>query len=302
MFRILLVEDDPEISGVLERQLTAWNYQVGLIRDFRDVLGDFRTFQPHLVLLDIGLPYRNGYHWCEEIRKISKVPILFLSSASDNLNIIMAVNLGGDDFLAKPFDLNVLLAKVQALLRRAYDFGAPEPALEYRGAILDPAAAALLYGGRRLSLTKNECRILQTLLEQKGKIVSRETLMQRLWETDSYVDENALTVNVARLRRKLEGRAWRISSPPRRAWATGSGNRRRIWDFEPISGTGGGAGCWPWDFWRCFSWCCCCSACPFWQWAMGRFCAASSIWGRAFGTLSSGAAATTGCKTWSRRC
>lgn len=123
MFRILLVEDDPEISGVLERQLTAWNYQVGLIRDFRDVLGDFRTFQPHLVLLDIGLPYRNGYHWCEEIRKISKVPILFLSSASDNLNIIMAVNLGGDDFLAKPFDLNVLLAKVQALLRRAYDFG-----------------------------------------------------------------------------------------------------------------------------------------------------------------------------------
>ena len=168
MFRILLVEDDPEISGVLERQLTAWNYQVGLIRDFRDVLGDFRTFQPHLVLLDIGLPYRNGYHWCEEIRKISKVPI-------------------------------------QALLRRAYDFGAPEPALEYRGAILDPAAAALLYGGRRLSLTKNECRILQTLLEQKGKIVSRETLMQRLWETDSYVDENALTVNVARLRRKLEG-------------------------------------------------------------------------------------------------
>ena len=198
MFRILLVEDDPEISGVLERQLTAWNYQVGLIRDFRDVLGDFRTFQ-------IGLPYRNGYHWCEEIRKISKVPILFLSSASDNLNIIMAVNLGGDDFLAKPFDLNVLLAKVQALLRRAYDFGAPEPALEYRGAILDPAAAALLYGGRRLSLTKNECRILQTLLEQKGKIVSRETLMQRLWETDSYVDENALTVNVARLRRKLEG-------------------------------------------------------------------------------------------------
>ena len=158
-----------------------------------------------MVLLDIGLPYRNGYHWCEEIRKISKVPILFLSSASDNLNIIMAVNLGGDDFLAKPFDLNVLLAKVQALLRRAYDFGAPEPALEYRGAILDPAAAALLYGGRRLSLTKNECRILQTLLEQKGKIVSRETLMQRLWETDSYVDENALTVNVARLRRKLEG-------------------------------------------------------------------------------------------------
>ena len=129
MFRIFLVEDDPAISGVLERQLTAWNYQVGLVQDFQDVLGDFRTFQPHLVLLDISLPYRNGYHWCEEIRKISKVPILFLSSASDNLNLIMAVNLGGDDFLAKPFDLHVLLAKVQARLRRAYDFGAPEPTL-----------------------------------------------------------------------------------------------------------------------------------------------------------------------------
>ena len=205
MFRILLVEDDPEISGVLERQLTAWNYQVGLIRDFRDVLGDFRTFQPHLVLLDISLPFFNGYYWCQEIRKFSKVPLLFLSSAADNMNIVMAMNLGADDFVAKPFDAGVLTAKIQALLRRAYDFGAPEPALEYRGAILDPAAAALLYGGRRLSLTKNECRILQTLLEQKGKIVSRETLMQRLWETDSYVDENALTVNVARLRRKLEG-------------------------------------------------------------------------------------------------
>ncbi len=205
MFRIFLVEDDPAISGVLERQLTAWNYQVGLVYDFQDVLGDFRTFQPHLVLLDISLPYRNGYHWCEEIRKISKVPILFLSSASDNLNLIMAVNLGGDDFLAKPFDLHVLLAKVQALLRRAYDFGAPEPTLEHRGAVLDPAAATLSYEGQRLSLTKNECRILQTLLEQKGKIVGRDALMQRLWETDSYVDENALTVNVARLRRKLEG-------------------------------------------------------------------------------------------------
>lgn len=205
MFRIFLVEDDPAISGVLERQLTAWNYQVGLVQDFQDVLGDFRTFQPHLVLLDISLPYRNGYHWCEEIRKISKVPILFLSSASDNLNLIMAVNLGGDDFLAKPFDLHALLAKVQALLRRAYDFGAPEPTLEHRGAVLDPAAATLSYEGQRLSLTKNECRILQTLLEQKGKIVGRDALMQRLWETDSYVDENALTVNVARLRRKLEG-------------------------------------------------------------------------------------------------
>ena len=205
MFRIFLVEDDPEIAGALERQLTAGNYQVGLVQNFQDVLSDFRAFQPHLVLLDISLPYRNGYHWGEEIRKISKVPILFLSSTADNLNIIMAVNLGGDDFLPKPFDLNILLVKVQALLRRAYDFGTPEATLEHQGAVLDPAAAVLVYEGRRLPLTKNECRILQTLLEQKGKVVGRDALMERLWETDSYVDENALTVNVARLRRKLEG-------------------------------------------------------------------------------------------------
>lgn len=189
----------------MERQLTAWNYQVGLVQNFQDVLSDFRAFQPHLVLLDISLPYRNGYHWCEEIRKISKVPILFLSSTADNLNIFMAVNLGGDDFLPKSFDLNILLVKVQALLRRAYDFGTPEATLEHQGAVLDPAAAVLVYEGRRLPLTKNECRILQTLLEQKGKVVGRDALMERLWETDSYVDENALTVNVARLRRKLEG-------------------------------------------------------------------------------------------------
>ncbi|MFR8874609.1 MAG: response regulator [Oscillospiraceae bacterium] len=187
----------------MERQLTAWNYQVGLVQNFQDVLSDFRAFQPHLVLLDISLPYRNGYHWCEEIRKISKVPILFLSSTADNLNIIMAVNLGGDDFLPKPFDLNILLVKVQALLRRAYDFGTPEATLEHQGAVLDPAAAVLVYEGRRLPLTKNECRILQTLLEQKGKVVGRdapEPLERPVYGKFQtlYADENALTVNVAR--------------------------------------------------------------------------------------------------------
>ncbi len=204
MFRILIVEDEPEIAGVLESQLSAWGYQVKQARHFQNVMEDFYTVQPHLVLLDIGLPFYNGYHWCAEIRKQSKVPILFLSSASDNVNIVLAVNLGGDDFIAKPFDLNVLLAKIQALLRRTYDFGVPEEHLEHRGAELDPAGAMLLWQGRRLPLTKNECRILQTLLENKGCVVSRETLMQRLWESDSYVDENALTVNVARLRKKLD--------------------------------------------------------------------------------------------------
>ncbi len=204
MFRIFLAEDDPAIVRVLENQLSVWGYSVWCVQDFRQVMAEFRRFSPHLVLLDIGLPYRNGYHWCEEIRKVSQVPICFLSSASDNMNIIMAVNLGGDDFICKPFDLPVLLAKIQALLRRSYAFGAPSPKLEARGAVLDTAAASLQAGGEKIPLTKNECRILQTLLEQKGRVVSRDTLMERLWQTDDYVDENALTVNVARLRRKLE--------------------------------------------------------------------------------------------------
>lgn len=173
--------------------------------DFQRVLEEFQAFGPHLVLLDIGLPFRNGYHWCAGMRKVSRVPIVFLSSASDNMNIVMAMNMGGDDFVAKPFDLDVLTAKVQALLRRTYDFGAAAPMLEARGAVLDTGDNSLTYEGQKLELTRNEYRMLQVLLEQKGRTVSRETLMQRLWETDSFVDENTLTVNMARLRRKLEG-------------------------------------------------------------------------------------------------
>ena len=150
------------------------------------------------------LPCYDGYHWCREIRRVSEVPIIFLSSASDNLNLIMAVNMGGDDFIAKPFDWNVLLAKIQALLRRTYDFGGQAALLEHRGAVLNPSDAVLTYQGMRMELTKNEYRILQALLEQKGKVVSRETLMERLWATDSFVDENTLTVNVNRLRKKLD--------------------------------------------------------------------------------------------------
>ena len=132
------------------------------------------------------------------------MPILFLSSASDNMNIVMAMNMGGDDFIAKPFDLNVLTAKIQAILRRTYDFAKAQEALGCRGAVLNTADASLTYQGQRLELTKNDYRILQTLLERKGKVVSRDLLMQRLWETDCFVDENTLTVNVTRLRKKLE--------------------------------------------------------------------------------------------------
>ena len=205
MYRIFLVEDDQSIAGAVAKHLDSWGWEVHRVMDFQRVLEEFQAFGPHLVLLDIGLPFRNGYHWCAGMRKVSRVPIVFLSSASDNMNIVMAMNMGGDDFVAKPFDLDVLTAKVQALLRRTYDFGAAAPLLEARGAVLDTGDNSLTYQGKKLELTRNEYRMLQVLLEQKGRTVSRETLMQRLWETDSFVDENTLTVNMARLRRKLEG-------------------------------------------------------------------------------------------------
>ena len=205
LYKIFLVEDDAAIASAVAGRLAAWGWSVRRAEDFTRVLEEFTAFAPHLVLLDIGLPYRNGYHWCGEMRRLSQVPIVFLSSASDNMNIVMAMNLGGDDFIPKPFDLDVLTAKVQALLRRTYDFGAPTALLECRGAVLDTGGNTLSYAGKTLDLSRNEYRILQVLLEQKGRTVPRETLMCKLWETDSFIDENTLTVNMARLRRKLEG-------------------------------------------------------------------------------------------------
>lgn len=204
MYRIFLVEDDFSIASALRHQLEQWDFKVHVAENFRKVLTEFSAFEPHLVLMDIMLPCYDGYHWCREIRQVSKVPIVFLSSASDNMNLIMAINMGGDDFIAKPFDWNVLLAKIQALLRRTYDFGDQVSILEHREAMLNIANAVLTYHGQRIDLTKNEFRILQALMEHKGKVVSREALMQRLWETDSFVDENTLTVNVTRLRKKLD--------------------------------------------------------------------------------------------------
>ena len=204
MYRILIVEDDPGIAEAVARQAALWELKARCVKDFRNVLGEFRDFAPHLVVLDISLPFFNGYHWCTEIRRLSRVPILFLSSASDNMNIVMAMNLGADDFIAKPFDSSVLMAKLQALLRRAYDFSQAAPVLECRGAVLNTGDNTLSFEGQAISLTKNEYRILLTLMESRGKVVSRERLMERLWETDSFVDDNTLTVNVNRLRKKLD--------------------------------------------------------------------------------------------------
>ena len=174
-YRIMIVEDDPGIAGAIADCMVQWGLKAEAVSDFRRVMEDFARIQPHLVLLDITLPFMNGYHWCAEIRKVSSVPVIFISSASDNMNIIMSMNMGGDEFIAKPFDSGVLIAKVQALLRRTYDYAASAPVLEHRGAMLNT-----------------------------GTVVSREKLMEALWQSDAFVDENTLTVNVGRLRKKLD--------------------------------------------------------------------------------------------------
>lgn len=204
MYRILIVEDDMGIAQAVQTQAVTWGLEAECVHNFREVMAEFAAYNPHLVLMDIVLPFYNGYHWCSEIRKVSKVPVIFISSASDNMNIVMAMNMGGDDFIAKPFDQGVLIAKVQAMLRRTYDFATTIPVLEYRGAILNTGDQTLTYNGEQISLSKNEYRIWLTLLENKGKVVSREKLMETLWKTDDYIDENTLTVNVNRLRKKLE--------------------------------------------------------------------------------------------------
>lgn len=203
MYKILLVEDDRALAEMLRKSISAWNYDVCCVRNFQNITEEFNEFQPQLVLLDIMLPFFNGYHWCTELRKISNVPIVFLSSASDNMNIVMAMQMGGDDFIAKPVDTSVLIAKIGAILRRVYDLNDTAPTLEHKGAKLNLNDNTLEYNGESIELTKNEFRILQTLLEHKGKIVSRDTLMIKLWQDDCYVEENTLTVNVNRLRKKL---------------------------------------------------------------------------------------------------
>ena len=204
MYKMLIVEDDPTIADEVAAQIAPWGIEAKKADDLRNVMQVFAKFQPHIVLLDISLPFFNGYHWCEQIRAVSKVPVIFISSASDNMNIVMAMNLGADDFVSKPFDINVLTAKVRALLRRTYDFGASVPLLVHKGAILNTGDGSLSVNSEKVSLSKNKSRILLCLTENKGKTVSREKLMERLWQTDQFIDENTLTVNVNRLRKKLD--------------------------------------------------------------------------------------------------
>lgn len=203
MYKIFLVEDDETIAKMVKNHLEKWDYEVRIAQKFDRIMAEFADYEPQLVLMDIGLPFYNGYHWCTQIRKVSNVPVVFLSSAADNMNIVMAVTMGADDFIAKPFDMQVLTVKIQAILRRSYDFAGNSSVLEHKGAMLNISEAELLYEGESLELTKNELKILQTLFENKASIVTRDTLMTKLWESDTYVDENTLSVNVNRLRKKL---------------------------------------------------------------------------------------------------
>lgn len=204
MYKIMIVEDDEIIAKTMASHLEKWGYETVCVKDFKNVMSLFAQFKPHIVLMDISLPFFNGYHWCTQIRTISKVPVIFISSMSDNMNIVMAINMGGDDFITKPFDLNVVTAKVQALLRRTYSFVENTNLIEHKGGILNINDQTFSYNEKTVDLTKNEYRILACLMENVGSVVSRDTIMEKLWEDESFVDDNTLTVNVTRLRKKLE--------------------------------------------------------------------------------------------------
>ena len=205
MYKIYIVEDDKGIAEGILSCLGSWGMEGRIVSDYLKVMEEVTEYEPHLIIMDITLPYMGGYHWCQEIRKTSNVPIIFISSATDNMNIVMAMNMGADDFIPKPFDQSVLIAKVQALLRRTYSFSQGSSTLQANGAVLNTNDNTLTYNGNKIELARNEYRILLTLMQNKNKVVSREKLMEALWESDCYVDENTLTVNVGRLRKTLEG-------------------------------------------------------------------------------------------------
>ncbi|MCR4670777.1 MAG: response regulator transcription factor [Saccharofermentans sp.] len=204
MYTIFLSEDDNNIADLIEKSAASWDFKIYRVHDFHEVIHEFELAHPQLVLMDIRLPFFNGYHWCSEIRKISNVPIIFISSVSDNLNQVMAMNMGADDFIAKPFEMDLLMTKIMALLRRTYDLTVEERILSAKGAVLNTSDDTLEYEGKKIALSQNEYKIIYTLMENKGKIVSRARLMEKLWEGDEFVDENALSVNINRLRKKLD--------------------------------------------------------------------------------------------------
>lgn len=203
-YKLLIIEDDEIISSSIKDYLAKWGYDVKDAKDFNNIIAEVYDFQPELILLDVMLPYYNGFHWCSEIRKFSKVPIIFISSADENMNIVMAMDMGGDDFIGKPFELSVLRAKITALIRRTYSFKVNMNIMEYNKLVLNLNDATISYDGKIVELTKNEFKILQLLMENQGNIVARDMLMNRLWDSECFIDDNTLTVNITRIRRKLK--------------------------------------------------------------------------------------------------
>lgn len=204
MYKILIVEDDVTIASLLNKNIKKWGFESDYVTDFNQVLEEYNRKKPHLILLDISLPFYNGFYWCSEIRKVSNVPIVFLSSHTENLDIVMAMNMGGDDYITKPFSLDIVIAKIQAVLRRTYAYYSEIQTLEVRSVLLDLKDAVVSYRDNKAELTKNEYKILRLLMEKKNNIISREEIMKNLWDSDSFIDDNTLTVNVNRLRKKLE--------------------------------------------------------------------------------------------------
>lgn len=204
-YRIYIVEDDGDIADKMKKHLEKWAYQVTLAENFEDILGEAGRILPDLILLDIHLPCYNGFYWCRELRRLFKVPIVFISSSDDNMNIVMAMDMGGDDFIAKPFDLAVLTAKLGAILRRSYSYAGQMNMIEHEGAVLNLLDGSMAYQGERVEFSKNELSILALLMENAGEIVNRDTIMMQLWDSDAFIDDNTLTVNVARIRKKLAG-------------------------------------------------------------------------------------------------
>lgn len=203
-YKIYVVEDDVTIATMIKNHLEKWAYQVYLSEDYQDILGEVSRYSPDLILMDITLPYYNGFYWCSEIRKLFKIPIVFISSANDNMNIVMAMDMGGDDFIAKPFDLAVLTAKIGAIIRRSYSYAGQVNVIEHQGVICNLMDATIHYQGKRMEFSKNEFQILVLLMENAGSIVSRDTIMMQLWDSDNFIDDNTLTVNVTRIRKKLK--------------------------------------------------------------------------------------------------
>lgn len=203
--KILLIEDDQSIFELVLQRLEQWGFTVEGVNDFHTVMDDYRTYVPDLVMIDIQLPAFDGFHWCREIRAVSNVPILFLSSRDHPMDMVMAMQMGADDFVQKPFHMDVLIAKIQAILRRTYDYKEQvNSTIEWQGAIIDYDRALVSYNGMHVELTKNELFILKALLTSGGQIVSRDEMMRKLWNDDRFVNDNTLTVNVNRLRQRLE--------------------------------------------------------------------------------------------------